>query len=182
MSPPDSSLSSQSIVLIGMMGSGKSSVGKKLATHLNLPFVDSDTEIQREAGMTIVEIFERFGEPYFREAEAGMIATLLDKGPAVISTGGGAILNQGTADRIFKNTISIWLDAPIPVLARRTQNNTDRPLLNNNDQEQTLIKLMNARRAIYERACIHQDSASDDVDAIAEALIPKINTARMSRI
>src|SRR5271169_3146557 len=108
----------RSIVLVGMMGAGKSSVGRRLAARLGIPFVDADTEIESAAGMTIPEIFEKHGEPYFRAGEARVIARLLDNGPQVLSTGGGSVMNQNTRDLIHIKGISIWLKADIDVLMK----------------------------------------------------------------
>ena len=122
-------LGRRSIVLVGMMGAGKSSVGRRLAARLGMPFVDADTEIEAAAGMTIPEIFSIHGEAYFRAGEARVIARLLDGGPQVLATGGGAFMNPDTRAAIRVKGISIWLKADFEVLLRRVKRRTDRPLL-----------------------------------------------------
>src|ERR1700742_4648218 len=112
-------LDGRSIVLVGMMGAGKTSVGKRLAARLGLPFVDADAEIEAGARMTISEIFEKFGEPYFRDGERRVIARLLEQGPCVLSTGGGAFMNASTRERIAKSGVSIWLKPSLEVLLKR---------------------------------------------------------------
>ena len=119
----------RSIVLIGMMGAGKSSVGRKLALRLGIPFVDADTEIERAAGMSIPDIFEIHGETEFRAGESRVIARLLDGGPQVLATGGGAFMNAATRARIREKGISVWLKADFEVLLRRITRRSDRPLL-----------------------------------------------------
>src|SRR5512141_3311652 len=121
-------LDKRSIVLVGMMGAGKSSIGRRLATRLGIPFVDADSEIESAAGMTIPEIFDQHGEPYFRAGEARVIARLLDNGPQVLATGGGAVMDQSTRDLIHIKGISVWLKADLDVLVKRTKRRNDRPL------------------------------------------------------
>ena len=112
-------LGPRAIVLVGMMGSGKSSIGRRLATRLGIAFVDADSEIEQAAGMTIAEIFERHGEPYFRAGEARVIARLLDQGPQVLATGGGAFMNPDTRAAIRRKGVSVWLKAELDVLMKR---------------------------------------------------------------
>jgi shikimate kinase len=121
-------LGSRSIVLVGMMGAGKSSVGRRLAARLGIAFVDADTEIESAAGMTIPEIFAKHGEGYFRSGEARVIARLLDNGPQVLATGGGSIMDQRTRELIHIKGISVWLKADLDVLMKRTKRRSDRPL------------------------------------------------------
>ncbi len=128
-------LGGRSIVLVGMMGAGKTSVGKRLAQRLGLPFVDADAEIEAGAQMTIPEIFERFGEAYFREGERRVIARLLVDGPKVLATGGGAFLNEATRQRIGQSGVSIWLKPDFEVLLRRVRKRSNRPLLRTADPE-----------------------------------------------
>src|SRR5690606_17801282 len=118
----------RSIVLVGMMGAGKSSVGRRLAARLDVPFVDADTEIENAAGMTIADIFARHGESYFRAGEARVISRLLENGPQVLATGGGAVMNEQTRALIRSKGISVWLKADVDVLLRRTRRRNDRPL------------------------------------------------------
>src|SRR5580698_10385564 len=127
-------LGSRSIVLTGMMGVGKSSIGRRLAARLNIPFVDADTEIEKAAGMSIPDIFARHGEADFRSGEARVIARLLDGGPQVLATGGGAFMNEATRDAIKTKGVSIWLSAELDVLMRRiNKRKNDRPMLQTAD-------------------------------------------------
>src|SRR3954466_13417231 len=137
-----SALGTRSIVLVGMMGVGKSTIGRRMALRLKLPFVDADTEIEAAAGMTIPEIFERHGEPHFRDGEARVIARLLDGGPIVLATGGGAFMREETRTRIAAKAISIWLKADHDVIMRRVRRRADRPLLQTADPEGTVTRLL----------------------------------------
>src|SRR5579875_1987107 len=123
----------RSLVLVGMMGAGKTSVGKRLAARLGLRFVDADDEIEAGARMTIPEIFEKFGEPYFRDGERRVIARVLDEGPCVLSTGGGAFMNAATREKIAQTGVSIWLKPDFEVLLRRVRKRSNRPLLQTPD-------------------------------------------------
>jgi len=143
------------IVLVGLMGVGKSTVGRRLATRLNVPFVDADHEIEAAAGMTVAEIFEKFGEPYFRDGERRVIARLIDGTPRVIATGGGAFINDETRALILDQGIAIWLDAPIHVLADRVRRRDTRPLLRDRDPVTVLTELAAKRNPIYAQAPIH---------------------------
>src|SRR5258707_105495 len=140
--PPEpaivAALGARSVVLVGMMGAGKSSIGRRLAVRLGIPFVDADTEIEAAAGMTIPEIFESHGEPYFRAGEGRVIARLLDGGPQVLATGGGAFMNADTRATIRARGVSFWLNADFDVLLRRVRRRTDRPRLTTADPEETL--------------------------------------------
>jgi shikimate kinase len=147
-----SALGSRSIVLVGMMGAGKSTIGRRLAARLGLPFIDADAEIEAAAGMTIPEIFERHGEPYFRDGEARVIARLLDGGPIVLATGGGAFMREETRNRIAAKAVSIWLKADPDVIMRRVRRRADRPLLQTSDPEGTVARLLMEREPIYQRA------------------------------
>jgi shikimate kinase len=147
-------LGRRSIVLIGMMGAGKSSIGRKLALALEIPFVDADAEIEAAAGMTIPEIFSTHGEPYFRAGEARVIARLLDGGPQVLATGGGAFMHEGTRRAIRAKGISIWLKADYEVLIRRIKRRTDRPMLKTDNPAATLKALIGERYPVYAEADI----------------------------
>jgi shikimate kinase len=151
-------LGSRSLVLVGLMGCGKSSVGKRLAAKLALPFIDADEEIEKVAAKSISEIFNDHGEDYFRNGERKVIARLLDSGPQVLATGGGAYMNLETRARIKIKGISIWLRAELPVLMRRVQKRDTRPLLKTGDPEGVMIALMNARYPIYAEADLTVDS------------------------
>ena len=143
------------IVLVGMMGVGKSSVGRKLAGRLGLSFTDADDEIEAAAGMTIAEIFDRFGEPYFRDGERRVIARLIEGAPKVIATGGGAFINEETRALILGKALSIWLDADIAILVERVGRRNHRPLLHGRDATTVLTELGAIRNPIYSQADIH---------------------------
>lgn len=154
------------IVLVGPMGAGKSRLGRRLGQVLGLPFVDSDDEVERAAGMRIPEIFATLGEPAFRDGEARVIRRLLDNGAQVISTGGGAVMRPETADLIWAQSISIWVRADLAILVERTRNGRPRPLLAGKDPEQVLRDLSVIRDPVYARAMIQVDTGSGDDDAI----------------
>ena len=158
-------LGHRSIVLVGMMGAGKSSVGRRLAQRLSVPFVDADTEIESAAGMTIPEIFEKHGEPYFRAGEARVIARLLDGGPQVLATGGGAVMDQKTRDLIHIKGISVWLKADLDVLSKRTKRRNDRPLA---DKMKDLLPI---REPVYALSDIVVQSRDEPHDMIVDEII-----------
>src|SRR5579863_6257195 len=145
-------LGGRSIVLVGMMGAGKSTIGRRLSARLALPFLDADTEIEAAAGMTIPDIFESRGEADFRDGEVRVIARLLNSGPAVIATGGGAVMRQETRDRIREKAISIWLKADSDIIMRRVKRRSDRPLLQTADPEATVERLIREREPVYGQA------------------------------
>ena len=146
-------LGTRAIVLVGMMGAGKSTVGRRLSARLRLPFVDADGEIeQAHAGMTIPEIFAAHGEPYFRDGEARVIARLLDGGPAVLATGGGAFMREETRGRIRDKAVSIWLKADADIIMRRVKRRADRPLLQTADPAATVGRLIEEREPVYQQA------------------------------
>ncbi|GLR83891.1 shikimate kinase [Bradyrhizobium iriomotense] len=163
-----SALAGRSIVLVGMMGVGKSTIGRRLAARLKLPFVDADTEIEAAAGMTIPEIFERHGEPYFRDGEMRVIARLLDGGPLVLATGGGAFMREETRARIAAKAVSIWLRADHDVIMRRVRRRADRPLLQTADPEGTVTRLLSEREPIYQNADLTISSRDVPHDRIVE--------------
>src|SRR5690242_16654288 len=140
------------IVLVGMMGAGKSTIGRRLAARLNLPFVDADTEIEAAAGMSIPEIFEAHGEPHFRDGEARVIARLLENGPGVLATGGGSFMREETRRRIGEKAVSIWLKADPDVILRRVKRRIDRPLLQTADPAATVTRLLSEREPVYQHA------------------------------
>lgn len=150
------------IVLVGMMGVGKSSVGKRLATLLDCTFVDADEEIERSAQMSIPEIFETYGEDYFRGGERRVIARLIDEceGCCVIATGGGAFCNAETRALILDRAVTIWLDSEIDTLVERTSRKDNRPLLKEGDPRETLARLREERKPYYSQAPIHVLSGS----------------------
>jgi shikimate kinase len=145
-------LGTRSVVLVGMMGAGKSTIGRRLSLRLRLPFLDADTEIETAAGMSIPDIFEARGEPDFRDGEARVIARLLDSGPGVLATGGGAFMCEETRNRIRDKAISIWLKADADIIMRRVKRRADRPLLQTADPEATVERLLNEREPIYQYA------------------------------
>ncbi len=145
-------LNGRSLVLVGMMGAGKTSVGRRLAVALGLQFVDADHEIESAAGMTIPEIFARHGEPYFRDGERRVVTRLLSEGQRVVATGGGAFIQQATRDDIIKNGVSIWIKADVDVLIRRVRKRVNRPLLQTSDPETTMRRLIDERYPIYAQA------------------------------
>jgi shikimate kinase len=163
------------IVLIGLMGAGKSTVGRRLAHRMNLPFVDADTEIETAAGMTITDIFERFGEPHFRDGERRVIARLIDGTPKVIATGGGAFLNEATRELILDQAIAVWLDAEPAVLAERVRKRDSRPLLRGRDPETVLAELAKIRNPFYALAPIHVASIAAPHDATVDAILKAIH-------
>ncbi len=167
------SLGRRSIALVGMMGAGKSSIGRKLATRLGLSFVDADSEIEAAAGMTIPEIFEIRGEAEFRTGEARVIARLLDGGPQVLATGGGAFQNGETRALIRAKAISVWLKADFEVLMKRIKRRGDRPMLKTADPAATLQKLIADRYPIYAEADITIESR----DVMHEVIVDEIMVA-----
>ncbi len=171
-------LNGRPIVLIGMMGAGKTSVGKRLAAKLNLPFSDADAEIELAAKMKVAEIFERHGEPYFRDGERRVVLRMLGEGCRVLATGGGAFMNEQTRQSISQKGVSIWLNADIDVLVRRVRRRTDRPLLLGANLEETMQKLIDQRYPIYAEAMItvvsrdasHEEALNDVLEALENYL------------
>tara|TARA_R110002072_G_scaffold43827_2_gene123087 strand:- start:25 stop:564 length:540 start_codon:yes stop_codon:yes gene_type:complete len=161
----------RSIVMVGLMGAGKSSIGRRLATRLNMPFVDADTEIEAAAGCTIAEFFERHGEAEFRDGERRVIARLLEDEPKVLATGGGAFMDAETRAAIADAGISVWLRADLDTLVRRTSRRTDRPLLNTGDPTNTLESLMETRHPVYAQADIVVESNDGPPDATVERVV-----------
>ena len=167
-------LGQRPIVLVGMMGAGKSSIGRRLAATLGLPFVDADEEIEKAANLTIPEIFERHGEEHFRDGERKVIARLLGEGACVIALGGGAFESAETRDKVKEQGVSIWLDAEFETLMARVRKRSHRPLLRNPDPEGTMLRLMDARASNYAKADLvvtsHEGAHSAVVDACLHAL------------
>jgi shikimate kinase len=164
-------LGRRSIVLVGMMGSGKSSIGRRVALRLGIPFVDADAEIEKAAGMTIPDIFAVRGEAEFRSGEARVIVRLLESGPQVLSTGGGAFMNCNTRAAIAAKGISIWLNAEFEVLMKRIRRRHDRPLLKTDDPGATLHKLMQERHPIYALADLTVQSREVSHDKIVDEIV-----------
>jgi len=151
-----------------MMGAGKSSIGRRLAGRLGIPFIDADTEIESAAGMTIPEIFEKHGEPYFRAGEARVIARLLDNGPQVLATGGGSLMDPQTRALIGQKGISIWLKADVDVLLKRTKRRNDRPLV------EKIKDLLPVREPIYAQADIIIQSRDEPHDTIIDEIMGEL--------
>ena len=179
-------LGPRSVVLVGMMGAGKSSIGRRLAARLCVPFADADNEIEVAAGMSIPDIFATYGEAHFRDGEARVIARMLDGGPQVLATGGGAFMNPDTRTAIAAHGVSVWLKAEFDVLMRRIKRRQDRPLLKTDDPGETLRALMAERYPIYAHADItiqsrevpHDKIVDEIVVALAERLAPEAATGR----
>ena len=159
------------IVLVGMMGAGKTSVGRRLAARLGLPFWDSDEEIEKAAEKSVTDIFERFGEEEFRRAEHRVISRLLRSGPGVIATGGGALMNEGTRGHILKEAYTVWLRAGPDILLRRVGTDSSRPLLSRGDPLVILKRLIEERSPVYALATTVVDSDIDDEDVVAGNII-----------
>jgi shikimate kinase len=163
-------LAGRSIVLVGMPGSGKSAVGRRLAACLGLPFVDADEEIERAAGKPITDIFKDHGEAHFRDGERKVIARLLGCGPQVLATGGGAFMLAETRENIRRQGISVWIKAELPLLLRRVLRRNTRPLLHN-DPKGVMLKLMETRYPVYACADITVESRDLPHDAIVQEII-----------
>jgi shikimate kinase len=188
--PPEpavvAALQGRSIVLVGMMGAGKSSVGRRLAGRLGIPFVDADSAIEEAAQRTIAEIFEAYGEAEFRSAESRVIARLLENGPQVLATGGGAFMNPDTRAAIRAKGISFWLKADFEVLLRRVRRRSDRPLLQTADPAETLKRLMSERDPVYADADVIIQSREVPhekiVDEVVAALCRRLGLGEQSRM
>ncbi len=159
------------IALVGMMGVGKTSIGRRLAQRLQIPFVDADQEIVDAAGLSIPEIFEKFGEAHFRDGERRVIARLFDGKRKIIATGGGAFINEETRTLMLERAIVIWLDADIDTLVERTARKGDRPLLANGDAREILTKLAQERNPLYAQAHLHVKSQSTPHEATLDAIM-----------
>lgn len=169
-------LGTRSIVLVGMMGCGKTSAGRRLAERLGLPFVDADHEIEAAHQMTISEIFARYGEPYFRDGERRVMARLLASGPNVIATGGGAFMNEQTRARIADGGISVWLNAEFDLLMKRVRRRPTRPLLQTPDPEGTLRRLMDERYPVYAKADVAVEARDAHYDVVVEDVMSALET------
>ena len=161
----------KSVVLVGLMGSGKSSVGRRLAKRLNLPFIDADQEIAAAAGCSIEEIFERYGESAFRNGERRVIARLLDEGAKVLATGGGAFIDAGTRDKVRETGVSVWLRAELDILVNRVGRRGGRPLLKDVDPRQKLGELIAERYPIYALADITVETGEEPPDTTVDTIV-----------
>ena len=162
------------IVLVGLMGAGKSTVGRRLAKRLGLPFVDSDVEIEEASGATTADLFERYGEHDFRDGERRLVARLVEGDIRVIATGGGAFIDPRTRQLLNERAITIWLDAPIEVLAERTGRRDNRPLLRKGDRAAILARLAEERRHSYAEAQIHIRSSGGAHGDVVEAIVSSL--------
>ena len=164
----------RTVALVGMMGAGKSSVGRRLATRLGVPFKDADSEIEMAAGCSVSEIFERYGEPAFRDGERKVIARLLEEPPLILATGGGAFIDPQTRTRLKEHTVTVWIKAPVEVLINRVSRRGNRPLLQTANPRETLERLLTQRTPIYSEADLSIESDegphSAAVDLILDAL------------
>jgi shikimate kinase len=164
----------RSIVLVGLMGAGKSTVGKRLAKRLGMEFVDSDDEIERAADHKISEIFDRFGEDSFRDGERRVIARLIEGPPKVIATGGGAFLHEETRRLILEKCIAIWLDADLETLAERVSRRDHRPLLRGKEPLPLLRELSARRNPIYAEAHLHVRSQPSPPERAVDAIVTRL--------
>jgi shikimate kinase len=167
-------LGQRSIVLVGLMGCGKTAIGRRLGAALELPFIDADDEIEQAAGKTISEIFTDHGEAYFREGERKVIARLLRQGPQVLATGGGAFMNPETRSNIAQCGISVWLKADLPVLMKRVLRREHRPLLKTSDPEGTMRELMQQRYPVYAQADVLIESRDVAHDVIVNEILDRL--------
>jgi shikimate kinase len=164
----------RTVTLVGMMGAGKSAIGRRLAARLEVPFRDADTEIETAAGCTISEIFERYGEPAFRDGERRVISRLLTEAPHVLATGGGAFMDAQTRDGIKANTVSIWIKAPVEILLQRVKRRDNRPLLKNGDPRETLERLLEVREPVYAEADLTIESEEGPHSLAVDRIIAEL--------
>lgn len=169
------------IVLVGLMGVGKSTVGRRLSVRLDLPFADADHEIEQAADLSVTEIFERYGEAHFRDGERRVIARLIDGTPKVIATGGGAFMNEETRALILDRAIAVWLDADVEVLAQRVGRRDSRPLLRGKDPRIVLAELSAIRNPIYALAPIHVRSQPAPHELTVERIIRALDALEENR-
>ena len=165
------SMDGRFVVLIGLMGAGKTNLGQRIASATGLPFIDTDSEIEKSAGYTIEEIFERFGEKEFRDGERRVIARLLQGEPAVMATGGGSFMDPGTRRLIRQRGISIWLRADLELLHNRTKRRNHRPLIKNDNPKATLTRLIKERYPDYGEADIIFDVSDEPASETAKKLL-----------
>lgn len=167
-------LDNKSLVLVGLMGAGKTAIGKRLANQLDLPFVDADTEIEIAAGKSIEDIFAEHGEAHFRQGEHRVIIRLLKEGPQILATGGGAFMHPETRQHILDHDISIWLKADLDVLMERVSRRSNRPLLQTDDPKAVMQKLIEERYPIYEQANIAVQSRNVPHDVMVSEIINEL--------
>ncbi len=166
---------SKTVALVGMMGAGKTSIGKRLAARLDVPFKDADHEIEAAAGLSVAEIFARFGEPYFRDGERRVIARLLGEAPHVLATGGGAYMDETTRAAMKSRAFTIWLKAPLDILVgrvkKRQESSQSRPLLNTGDMRGTLERLLALREPIYATADMVLESGEEPHGVLLDKIV-----------
>ena len=162
------------IVLVGLMGAGKSCIGRRLARQLGVAFVDADSEIEDAAGCTIAEIFEKYGEAYFRDGERRVMARLLREKPGILAAGGGAFIDSDTREMIRSQALSVWLRADLETLCSRTKGRTHRPLLNSDSAEATLKNLIDERYPVYAEADITVDTGHDTPNETCERVLESL--------
>lgn len=168
-------LGDRAIVFVGLMGAGKTAIGRKVAQALDLPFIDSDTEIETVSTMSIPELFERYGEPEFRSLENRVVTRLLEGGRRVLSTGGGAFMNAATRDAIRARGVSVWLKADLDLLMERVSKKKNRPLLKNPDPRGVMARLIAERYPVYAEADITVETRDDRREVIAAEVIAAIS-------
>ena len=164
-------LGGRSIVLVGIMGVGKSTIGKRLSQYLDIPFVDADKEIEKAAGMDIQDIFDQFGEEAFRSGEKKVIKRLMNEGQKILATGGGAFMNEDIRADIAESGVSVWLNADLDILMKRVQRRANRPLLKTEDPEATMKALLEERNPVYALSDIHIESRTVSRDVIAGEVV-----------
>jgi shikimate kinase len=164
-------LGKRSVVIVGLMGAGKSTIGKRVAQMLGLNFIDADTEIETVSRMSIPELFENYGEPEFRDLERRVIKRILRSGPRVLATGGGAFMNEATRKAISKAGVSVWLKAELEVLMERVSRKSNRPLLKTTDPRATMQKLMDERYPVYAQADVTIISRDEKKDVMAAEVV-----------
>lgn len=170
------------LVLVGLMGAGKSCVGRTLAKRLDLPFRDSDEEVERAAGCTVKDIFEKYGEPAFRDCEKRVIQRMLSEGPAIIATGGGAFMDPDTRAAIHELGVSVWLRADPETLYHRTRKSKTRPLLQNENPLETLKKLADIRYPVYGEADVIIDSGDEGAERTADKILAELERTKIGAI
>lgn len=169
----------RTVALVGMMGAGKSSLGRRLAARLEVPFLDADTEIEAAAGCSITEIFDRYGEAAFRDCERKVIARLLSEAPHVLATGGGAFIDEETRARIKNAALSVWINVPLEVLVARVKRRDTRPLLRNGDAKEILTQLFREREAVYGEADLAVTGEDGPHGASVQRIIAALNERGM---
>lgn len=181
MSEAKTPVPERTLVLVGLMGAGKSCIGRRLAQRLGLPFVDADAEIEAAAGCTIEEIFQQHGETYFRDGERRVIQRLLEQPVMVLATGGGAFMDPRTREAIRQHGISVWLKADLDLLVKRTARKQNRPLLKRGDPREILAKLMEQRHPVYAEADVTILSDDGPPDAAVDRILAALETRRQER-